>query len=782
MNASFEPKSQEQGRHAPRKDNQGALTLPSQTFVQAKLEMTDPGDHDEQEADAVADEVLGGGRIARKISGGGGSSGIAVPRQMESRLLQLQGTGQPMPQDLRNMMEGAFGREFPQVRLHTDSEAAGLSASLQAKAFTHGDDIYFNQGQFQPQSPAGRHLIAHELTHTVQQSGRISRAPLPEAPNRIKVTGRGSDPLGRSEEQILQDSILGQIDINRFTRHQAVIRKGDAQGIGIIDSVLDDCDELVALADDLKSGKRSSSPDPRLIYQNKQDLLVRQLVQQLYNTLSQVSLAMDIVKKPKITGNDLGALAKTPWVKCRNKFNSVVKKVATLAHNPAIAVLIYEGTYYPTQYSSKTLKATRKAVGDTKKGEIETADLLFYGAVCNNAAYGSVFAAGTEYQSQSGDAARPVLGLSRGDRAPWREYDLQGTGVGKDALDQAKQGDIMIFWHFSKLDDAAIAGREKQHHRDIKKELTVSQENLEEAKKAAEKGSDDTWELLGLYANAVGLASEVVRHQEADTEITELFKQLREAKSEYENSGKALKKAARSKGKAEAAVKSAHDAHRKAKSELDKAIARFRNATTEKGKTAAEKDLDKRINALVAAIGKKKEAESSLSAITSQYDSESSSYDSLKDRYSDLIVAADMNAQHTEVIVGVDDAEKMYLLSGAHGSNFVNGVAREKGKLAWKSAEEIRNGRIMRRIPMNNESDFIAVNIPSVMEKQGYDVSKVTQKHKEQDEGKSEGDLVSEFAQGSYETKTGNVPVYFNSNTAESITIQWIGKYGFFIR
>lgn len=150
-------------------------SYPSRTIVHPKLEMTEPGDHDEQEADTVANTIAAGGKIRRKISGGSGSSGITVSNQMESQLSHLQGGGQAMPSGLRNMMESGFGQDFSHVRLHTDSEAASLSSSIHAKAFTHGNDIYFNQGQFSPNTTEGQKLMAHELTHVVQGGGKIGR-------------------------------------------------------------------------------------------------------------------------------------------------------------------------------------------------------------------------------------------------------------------------------------------------------------------------------------------------------------------------------------------------------------------------------------------------------------------------------------------------------------------------------------------------------------------------------------------------------------------------------
>lgn len=173
MNTSFEHKNQAPTQRASQHVSQSAKAYPSHTIVRAKLEMTEPGDHDEQEADAVANTIVNGGKIARKISGGGGSSGIAVSQQMESQLSQLQGGGRQMPEGLRNMMESGFGQDFSQVRLHTDSEAASMSSSIHAKAFTLGNDIYFNRGQFSPETTEGQRLVAHELTHVVQGSRKV---------------------------------------------------------------------------------------------------------------------------------------------------------------------------------------------------------------------------------------------------------------------------------------------------------------------------------------------------------------------------------------------------------------------------------------------------------------------------------------------------------------------------------------------------------------------------------------------------------------------------------
>ena len=90
-------------------------------------------------------------------------------RAFEQGLSSSKGGGSPLPNDTRHLMESRFGADFSGVRIHTGSGAEGLSASVSAQAFTHGNDIYFNSGKFSPGTEAGGHLLAHELTHTIQQ-------------------------------------------------------------------------------------------------------------------------------------------------------------------------------------------------------------------------------------------------------------------------------------------------------------------------------------------------------------------------------------------------------------------------------------------------------------------------------------------------------------------------------------------------------------------------------------------------------------------------------------
>ena len=96
---------------------------------------------------------------------------------LETRLNASKGQGTPLPDTTQTEMEGAFGTDFSEVRIHTDSSAVEMSQELGAQAFTHGNDIYFNEGKFNPHHQEGQKLLAHELTHTVQQGANVQRKP-----------------------------------------------------------------------------------------------------------------------------------------------------------------------------------------------------------------------------------------------------------------------------------------------------------------------------------------------------------------------------------------------------------------------------------------------------------------------------------------------------------------------------------------------------------------------------------------------------------------------------
>jgi hypothetical protein len=202
-------------------------TPTAQPFFQPKLEVSHPEDAQEKEADSVAENVMrmeepsadvqrsvmvsARAPVSRLISrqegpGGFASNGpsedegadvhVAAKAIMRSRgppsssdatqhqhdrsfeqgLTSSRGAGSPLPDDTRQSMESRFGADFSGVRIHTGSQAEGLSKSISAQAFTHGNDIYFNAAKFSPNTATGSQLLAHELTHTIQQGASQRKA------------------------------------------------------------------------------------------------------------------------------------------------------------------------------------------------------------------------------------------------------------------------------------------------------------------------------------------------------------------------------------------------------------------------------------------------------------------------------------------------------------------------------------------------------------------------------------------------------------------------------
>ncbi|MEW6497346.1 MAG: DUF4157 domain-containing protein [Cyanobacteriota bacterium] len=100
-----------------------------------------------------------------------GEDGMFASLNLEATIQQARGSGQPLAQSIREPMEQAFGADFSGVKIHTDAQSHLMNQSIQAKAFTTGKNIFFRQGAYEPGSRGGQELLAHELTHVVQQNG-----------------------------------------------------------------------------------------------------------------------------------------------------------------------------------------------------------------------------------------------------------------------------------------------------------------------------------------------------------------------------------------------------------------------------------------------------------------------------------------------------------------------------------------------------------------------------------------------------------------------------------
>lgn len=243
--------------------NQGTQAWLAEQQIQAKLTVGQPGDQYEQEADRTAETVMrmpdpmkldddgtklqakpvsdklqrtssapvtifaGTSRVQRicvecekqqssqsknnqiqKKENNGEEAEVTT--DIKANIDALDGKGRPLPDSTRDYFEPRFGADFSQVRVHTDTQAAGTAKSLNAKAFTIGNNIVFGQSQFAPNSHEGQRLMGHELTHVVQQGAssgtdkRISRDLLDDAKKKAQelalqpLIDLGNQPSGAS--------------------------------------------------------------------------------------------------------------------------------------------------------------------------------------------------------------------------------------------------------------------------------------------------------------------------------------------------------------------------------------------------------------------------------------------------------------------------------------------------------------------------------------------------------------------------------------------------------
>lgn len=186
------------------------------------MHVSQPGDPFEREAEDVADQIM---RMPEPptlysspgpISADGGERGILEERKLQHRSSDqsigsttngqpptslevppivddvLRSPGQPLDSTAREFIEPRFGNDFSNVRVHTDERAAASARAVQARAYTVGGNVVFGTGQFAPRTAAGRRLLAHELTHTIQQRDHIGSQPLQK---KSCISDKGAGPF-----------------------------------------------------------------------------------------------------------------------------------------------------------------------------------------------------------------------------------------------------------------------------------------------------------------------------------------------------------------------------------------------------------------------------------------------------------------------------------------------------------------------------------------------------------------------------------------------------------
>lgn len=158
----------------PRRCPFGGTCHTCPAHAQTKLAINQPWDAYEQEEERVAEEVIHAGdvRLQRR------ATGQVIPTEVPSIVYEaLHSPGQPLEADACAFMEPRLGHDFNGVRIHTDEPAAKAAGALRAEVFTTSRDIYFSAGRYQPHSIEEQSLIAHELTHTIQQCASLKCPP-----------------------------------------------------------------------------------------------------------------------------------------------------------------------------------------------------------------------------------------------------------------------------------------------------------------------------------------------------------------------------------------------------------------------------------------------------------------------------------------------------------------------------------------------------------------------------------------------------------------------------
>ncbi|MCP4341229.1 MAG: DUF4157 domain-containing protein [Desulfobulbaceae bacterium] len=132
-----------------------------------------------------------------------GGDAAVVASDMQNRVKSLRGGGKPLSQGERGYFEPRFGCDFSGVRIHDDNRAAEMTSAVNAQAFTYGNNIVFGPGKYSPQSAAGKQLLAHELTHTIQQNNSSMEHSSNPDTLRLAVS---FDDCTSSQETLIQDT------------------------------------------------------------------------------------------------------------------------------------------------------------------------------------------------------------------------------------------------------------------------------------------------------------------------------------------------------------------------------------------------------------------------------------------------------------------------------------------------------------------------------------------------------------------------------------------------
>ncbi|MBW4473710.1 MAG: DUF4157 domain-containing protein [Stenomitos rutilans HA7619-LM2] len=318
--------------------------------VQAKLTLGTPGDVYEQEADQVARQVVDeihsdpfqapstrseeksqpkvedAGRVQRQITvQAAGDAEGEISSEWEAQLQGAKSGGQPLSLSVKEPMEQAFGADFSGVRVHTGAQADGLARSIQAKAFTTKQDVFFGQGAYEPGSRGGQELIAHELTHVVQQKF--------DSANRATIKN-GKKKGGSKDKRIAEAiDITSQMKRQKDTTKGKNILYSDKPILRIFNKETIQC--VKQYASSSSSKKKSVPKNTRTPFTNNIKKAQKEIKKLLGKT------AFDLAHR--LSYHDI---AKTVQEKPKQAIMSMIKKVTIPQRNFGTYIKIGDKTYY----------------------------------------------------------------------------------------------------------------------------------------------------------------------------------------------------------------------------------------------------------------------------------------------------------------------------------------------------------------------------------------------------------------------------------------------------
>ncbi|MBN3884850.1 MAG: DUF4157 domain-containing protein [Nostoc sp. JL34] len=264
-----------------------STTKPQQ--IMAKLTIGAVGDKYEQEADRVAAQVVQRINASASVRSGedetvqreemetkdnkarlmrlpilqrrSSNGGMTATPDLEASINRTRGGGRPMENNVRKRMEQGFGADFSKVKIHTDAQSNQLNRSIGARAFTTGRDVFFRQGEYNPGSRKGDELVAHELAHTIQQSGLTDVASTKEVIQRAvgfefeitdyEVTNQNGERIPKKEviQQGHKFSLQGE---DKGTERSCIEFVTDPPGYNTEEELTQSMTDMVALAQRLQ--------------------------------------------------------------------------------------------------------------------------------------------------------------------------------------------------------------------------------------------------------------------------------------------------------------------------------------------------------------------------------------------------------------------------------------------------------------------------------------------------------------------------------------------------